>query len=116
MKRRLVVLLLLVAIGTGVYWYTNRPPDALVLTGIVTTHEVVVSPQIAGRIDRLLVAEGDIVAKDQIIAVLAPDELRQEREFYSYTAEGVESQVQESQAALRLQESQTRDQIAQAEA
>ncbi len=116
MIRRLLVLILLVgAVGAGV-WYYNRPPTALVLTGIVTTHEVVVSPQIGGRIEKLLVDEGDTVHKDQLVAVLAPDELRQEREFYSYTAKGVGVQVQESEAALRLEERQTHDQIAQAEA
>jgi multidrug resistance efflux pump len=116
MKRRLIVLVLLAAIGGGIYWYASRPPADLVLTGIVTTHEVVVSPQIAGRIERLLVEEGETVSKDQMLAVLAPDELMQEREFYSATAEGVGSQVAESEAALRLQEQQTRDSIAQAEA
>ena len=116
MIRRAVVLLVLVAAGAGIYWYTSRPPSSFVLTGIVTTHEVIVSPQITGRIDRLLVDEGDTVGKDQIVAVLAPDELMHEREFYSYTAQGVTSQVAESEAALRLQERQTQDQIAQAEA
>ena len=68
--------LLVVAAGIAIYWFLNLPPSELVLTGIVTTHEVVVSPQIAGRIDRLLVNEGDVVAKGQLLAVLAPDELR----------------------------------------
>jgi HlyD family secretion protein len=116
MLRRAVVLLVLAAAGAGIYWYSSRPPSALVLTGIVTTHEIVVSPQITGRIEKLLVDEGDTVGKDQLVAVLAPDELMREREFYSHTAEGVTSQVAESQAALRLQERQTQDQIAQAEA
>jgi HlyD family secretion protein len=116
MKRRLPVVVLILAAAAAAYWYTHRQPDALVLTGIVTTQEVVVSPQIAGRIERLLVNEGDFVKKDQLIAVLAPDELREERAFYSATEEGVGSQVQESEAGVRLQEQQTRDQIAQAEA
>jgi multidrug resistance efflux pump len=114
--RRLVILLVLAAAVYGIYWYSTRPPSELVLTGIVTTHEVVVSPQISGRVERLLVNEGDTVTKDQIVAVLAPDELMPEREFYSATAQAVGSQVQESEAALRLQQQQTRDQIAQAEA
>lgn len=114
--RRLILLVTVAAAGYGIYWYATRPPSELVLTGIVTTHEVVVSPQISGRIDRLLVDEGDTVTKDQMVAVLAPDELMQEREFYSATAQGMGSQVRESEAALRLQEQQTRDQIAQAEA
>jgi HlyD family secretion protein len=116
MLRRLIVLLLLAGgVGAGV-WYYNRPPTALVLTGIVTTHEIVVSPQIGGRIDTLLVDEGDTVHKGQLVAVLALDELRQEREFYSYTAKGVGVQVQESEAALRLEQRQMHEQIAQAEA
>ena len=42
------------------------PPPALVLTGIVTTNDVIVSPQIAGQIGQLLVNEGDAVKKDQL--------------------------------------------------
>jgi HlyD family secretion protein len=117
MKRtlRLVVLLAIVS-GGAYYWYTHRAPAEIVLTGIVTTHEVVVSPQIAGRLEQLMVNEGDTVKQDQIVAVLAPDELREEQAFYTHTAAGAGSQVQESEAALRLQERQMNDQIAQAEA
>jgi multidrug resistance efflux pump len=50
------------------------------------------------------------------VAVLAPDELREEQAFYTHTAEGAGSQVVESEAALRLQQRQMTDQIAQAEA
>jgi multidrug resistance efflux pump len=56
------------------------------------------------------------VKAGQLIAVLSPDELREERAFYSYSAAGAGSQVAESEAALRLQERQSADQIAQAEA
>jgi len=114
--RPLLGLVLLLAIGAGAYYYGNRTPSSLVLTGIVTTNDVVVSPQIAGQIQQLLVTEGDAVKKDQLLAVLTPDELRQERAFYSHSAEGATSQVRESAAALRFQEQQTADQIRQAEA
>jgi HlyD family secretion protein len=114
--RRAIALLLLLAVGGGVYWFTSRPATTLVLTGIVTTNHIVVSPQITGRLDKVLVAEGDAVKADQLLAVLSPDELREERAFYSFSAEGAGSQVQESEAAVRLQERLTTDQIAQAEA
>ena len=113
--KRLIPLLAIAAIAAA-YWYYNQPPTSLVLTGIVTTDPVIVSPQIGGRLDRLLVSEGDTVAKDQLIGVLSPDELRQERAFYSYTAEGVDAQVREGEAALRWQERQNADHVAQAEA
>jgi multidrug efflux pump subunit AcrA (membrane-fusion protein) len=114
--KRAIPLLALLAVGGGVYWYTSRPVTSLVLTGIVTTNHIVVSPQITGRLDKLMVAEGDVVKADQLLAVLEPDELRQERAYYSFSAEGMGSQVQESEAAVRLQERMTTDQIAQAEA
>ena len=116
MLKRLLPLVAIAAIGGGIYWYSTRPVTSLTLTGTVTTHEIVVSPQIGGRIEKLLVNEGDTVEKDQLVAVLAPAELQQERAFYSASAEGAGSQVVESQAALRLQERQTTDQIKQAQA
>jgi HlyD family secretion protein len=118
MKRAkaLLFLLLLVAAGVAAYLYLGRPPSELVLTGIVTTNDLIVSPQIGGRISDLKVVEGDVVKKDQLVAVIAPDELRADTAYYAHSAEGMISQVQESEAALRLQERQTADQITQAEA
>src|SRR5262245_47788489 len=114
--RRLLVLLVIVGAGAAAYVYFSRPPSLLVLTGIVTTNDVVVSPQIAGPLAQLLVNEGDEVKKDQLLASIKPDELRQESAFYAHSAEGATSQVRESEAALRFQERQTTDQIQQAEA
>src|SRR4030095_10824499 len=117
MKRiiRPLILLILVA-GGAYYWYRSSRPVPLVLTGIVTTNDVVVSPQIAGRITQLLVKEGDSVRASQLLALLDPGELQQEEAFYTASAEGASSQVQESAAALRFQERQVGDQISQAEA
>jgi HlyD family secretion protein len=118
MKRLRPLLLLLVVAGLvyGAYWYTSRPPRELVLTGIVTTNDVVVSPQIGGQIRELKVAEGDTVKADQLIASITPDELRADTAYYTHSAAGMGSQVQESEAALRFMERQTVDQIKQAEA
>jgi multidrug resistance efflux pump len=116
-RRRAVVLavLALAALALGIYWVRARP-DAIVLTGIVTTNDVIVSPQISGQLGRLLVREGEAVRRGQLLAVLAPDELRAESAYYEHTAAGAGSQVEESAAALRFQEQQTADQIGQAEA
>jgi multidrug resistance efflux pump len=114
--RALVFLVILIGAGSAAYMYMGRPPTELVLTGIVTTNDVIVSPQIGGRISDLKVAEGNIVAKDQLVAVITPDELRADSAYYAHSAEGMISQVRESEAALRLQERQTADQIKQAEA
>ncbi len=113
--RPLLILLVVAALGYGAYYYFGRPPSELVLTGIVTTNDVVVSPQIAGQISELKVAEGDLVKQDQLVAVIRPDELQADTAYYTHSAEGLGSQVREGEAALRFQERQTGDQIRQAE-
>jgi HlyD family secretion protein len=113
--RPLLILAVLAAAGYGAYAYATRPPTSLTLTGIVTTNDVIVSPQIAGQIERLLVKEGDVVKRDQLVAVLKPDELKADTAYYSQNVEGLSSQVRESEAALRFQQRQLADQIAQAE-
>jgi len=115
MAKRLIVLLLAATAGTGAYTYFNRPPTSLVLTVIVTTHDVVVSSQIGGRLERLAVQEGDTVTRDQVLAVIAPDELRAESSYALANAQGLSSQVQEAAAALRFEQKQTVEQIRQAE-
>jgi HlyD family secretion protein len=113
--RPLLFLAVVAAGGYGAYVYLSQPPTSLTLTGIVTTNDVIVSPQIAGQIERLLVKEGDEVKKDQLVAVLRPDELKAETAYYSQNVEGLSSQVRESEAALRFQQRQLADQISQAE-
>ena len=64
----------------------------------------------------MLVTEGDTVAHDQLVAVIAPDELKADTAYFAQNEKGLSSQIRESEAALRLQERQTADQIRQAEA
>ena len=116
MAKRLPILILIAVVGYGAYYYFTLPPKSLVLTGIVTTHDLSVAPQIGGRLVSLLVKEGDEVKKGQAIAEIDPGELRAERAYFEHSAEGIASQVRESEAALRLQERQLTDQVKQAEA
>src|SRR5947199_8861007 len=114
-RKVIVPAVLLLAIAGGGYYYTHRPAEPLVLTGIVTTNDVIVSPQIGGQITQLLAKEGDVVKKDQLLAVISPEELRADTAYYSHNVAGLSSQVRESEAALRFQQRQTADQIQQAE-
>jgi HlyD family secretion protein len=113
-KSALVLFLLLLAAG-GAYAYRQIAPAPLVLSGIVTTNDVIVSAQIGGRIEQLLAGEGDPVKKDQLVAVIAPDELKADTAYFAQNVEGLSSQVRESEAALRYQQRLTVDQIRQAE-
>jgi HlyD family secretion protein len=116
MLRRVLLLFVVAAtIAAAAYSLLGPKTTTLVLTGIVTTNDVTVSPQIEGRIASLGVAEGDVVRHDQVLAVLDPRELRAESAFYSSSEAGVSAQVREAAAALRYQEQQTGQQIAQAD-
>ena len=114
-KKPVVFVVLVLAAGAATYAYRRMPPPALVLTGIVTTNDVIVSPQITGQIGQLLVTEGELVKQNQLVAVIVPDELKADTAYFAQNVEGMSSQIRESEAALRLQERQTVDQIRQAE-
>jgi len=118
MRRKLLmfVVFLAAAVSVAVYYSNSRRAKGLVLTGIVTTDDVIVSPQIQGRLSQLRVKEGDAVSRGQLLAVIDPDEMRADRAFYAHSEEGNAAQVKEAEAALKYQEMQTRDQIRQAEA
>src|SRR5262245_59430781 len=111
MKKLIVLLILLSAAAAGAYFVYFRPPAPLLLTGIVTTNDVAVSPQVGGQVSQLLVTEGDEVKKDQLIAVIRPDELQADSAYYSQSAAGLSAQVDASLAALRFEPLQTTDQI-----
>jgi len=116
MKRKLMVgtaSLLLVAL---IAWVINSRSSELVLTGVVTTDDVIVSPQVGGQVGQLLVAQGDSVTPGQLVAELVPSELAADNAYYTHSASMDEVKVHESETSLRLQQMQTDDQISQAEA
>lgn len=115
MKRARLLVPVLLVVALVSLAYSGLRPKALTLTGIVTTNDVVVSPQVAGLVGELLVTEGDLVKKGQLLATITPDELRADTAYYAQNAQGLSSQVRESEAALRLEESQLAHQTTQAE-
>ena len=114
--KRVFILLLLLAGGAAVYYAMRPRPTPLVLTGIVTTEDVIVSPQVGGQIGQLLVKEGDQVQRDQLVAVMMTDELQADREYYAHNVDSIASQVGENEANLRYEQRQTEDRVQQAQA
>jgi HlyD family secretion protein len=112
---RPVILIAAAVLAGGAYTYAALRPRPLLLTGIVTTSDVIVSPQVAGQVRELRVKEGDAVRKGQVLATIAPDELAADTAYYAQNVAGLSSQVRESEAALRLQQGQLSHQVAQAE-
>jgi len=98
-----------------VSWWRSRDVP-LVLTGIVTTGDVVVSPQVGGQVGQLLVQEGDTVTKGQLLAVITPAELAADQAYYAHSAEGDKGDVRQSEAALRFEERQASEGVKEAQA
>lgn len=114
-RRGLFVGAGLLAVVVVVTWWRSRS-SSLVLTGIVTTNDVVVSPQVGGQVGKLLVQEGDSVAKGQLLAVITPAELAADQAYYAHSAEGSAVEVRQSEAELRYEERQAAERVNEAEA
>jgi HlyD family secretion protein len=114
--RALLVMAALAAGGFFAYRAATAPPKTLTLTGLVTTDDVIVSPLVTARVEKLLVKEGDSVKSGDLLAVLSPAELAAESDFFKHSAEGFSGQIEQTQASLRYEELQTGQQIRQAQA
>lgn len=77
---------------------------------------MIVSSQIAGRLQQLRVKEGDTVEQNQLLALLDPREMKADQAYYAHSEQNYLDQVHAAEAALRYQELQTRDQVRQAQA
>lgn len=116
MKRRALLVLSLLLVAAALYYTVLLPTPQLVLTGIVTTDEVTVSAQIQGRLQQLLVAQGDSVKTNQLLAVLAPQEWRAGAGYYASTERQTAAQVEQAEAEWKYQDAQASNQLRQAEA
>src|SRR5947208_1901592 len=75
----LVVLVLACAGGLAAFWpFQNR--HVLRLPGIVEIQEVRLGSKVGGRVEAVLIQEGDIVYKGQPLVVFEAPELRNQRE------------------------------------
>jgi len=117
MNRKLQILIAAALVAVAVIAYVVFvPAKPLVLTGIVTTNDVIVSPQVGGQIQKLLVSEGDSVSAGQLLAVISAGELAADQAYYAHSAEGVATEVRENESAVRYQAQQMTQQVRQAEA
>ena len=80
---RFAILIVVVAAAVVAYYLCTRPTHEIVLTGVVTTDEVIVSPEIEGRIEQLYVAEGDTVTNGELLARIQPEQWRADVDFYA---------------------------------
>src|ERR1700683_4070624 len=89
----LIVLEVLLLISSAYYFFSTPGGIDLVLVGTVDANQIVVSPQIQGRISKLLVEEGTQVKQGDLIALLDPSELEAEERAAAATITSMRSQM-----------------------
>jgi RND family efflux transporter MFP subunit len=100
-KSRIISLIVLLAvIAGGIYYAATRGSDAIILTGIVTTDEVIVSSEIQGRLQQLFVKEGDAVTNGELLGVIQPQEQQANAAFYARSEQQSAAQVAQAKADL----------------
>jgi len=112
--------LILIGIIFGIslaYYFLSTPRNKdLVLIGTVDSNQVIVSPQIEGRLSKLLVDEGTQVKQGDLIAVLDPSELEAEARAAAATIDSLKYKVAETRYTLEATEGSTKGTVSNAEA
>lgn len=100
-----------------VYYYFSTPSNRdLVLIGTVDSNQVIVSPLVEGRIEKLLVDEGTPVKQGDLIAVLDPSELEAQERAAAATIDSLKYKVAETKSTSVAMQGSTRSTVSNAEA
>jgi len=99
-QRFAVLLLVILAIATAYYFWSTDREEGLVLVGTVDANQVIVSPRVQGRIEKLLVDEGTEVKAGDPIAVLDSAEITAEKQAAEATLASLRSRVAQSRSTL----------------
>lgn len=101
MKSRIIIILALAAAVAGIIYYTAfRKPREIVITGTVTTEDVIVSPQVQGQLVNLYVDVGDHVKKGQLLGLIRPQQWEQDLSYFTNAEKQAAAQVSQAKANL----------------
>src|SRR6202163_3043065 len=112
----LIVLAIILAIASGYYFISTPGGKDLVLVGTVDANQIVVSPQMQGRITKLLVEEGSQVKQGNLIALLDPSELEAQERAAAATIAGMRSKVNETEYTRQSTKGATTGDVANSQA
>jgi HlyD family secretion protein len=116
-RNRFFILLGIIFVIAATYYYfsTNHSPD-LDLVGVVDANQVIVSAQVEGRIQKLLVDEGSQVKAGDLIAILDPSELQAQEAAAAATTTSLQNKVAEMQHTEKSTSGSTSSDVANARA
>lgn len=116
-KKRFAILFgIIILASAGYFFYSTDRTSDTILIGTVDANQVIVSPQVQGRIQRLLVEEGTVVKQGDLIAVLDPSELEAQKAAAQATLNSLRSQVAASRANEAMTKGSTSSDVANAQA
>ncbi|MGA7557951.1 MAG: efflux RND transporter periplasmic adaptor subunit [Terriglobales bacterium] len=116
-RNKFLIMLGVILVIASVYYLLSTPRgNDLVLVGTVDANQIVVSPQIQGRILKLLVEEGTQVKQGDLIALLDPSELEAEERAAAATIVSMRSQVGANEYTFKSTKGSTSSDVANAQA
>jgi multidrug resistance efflux pump len=116
-RNKVMSFLGLIFVAALAYYLFSTPSSKdLVLIGTVDSNQVIVSPQIPGRIAKLLVDEGTQVKQGDLIALIDPAELEAQARAAAAMIDSLRSQVNSSQATKEATQGSTNSSVANAQA
>ncbi|MGH9500957.1 MAG: HlyD family secretion protein [Terriglobales bacterium] len=100
-RNKFLIVLGVIFSAALTYYYVSTPSNKdLILIGTVDSNQVIVSPQVGGRLAKLLVDEGTPVKQGDLIAALDPSELEAEASGAAATIDSMKSKVAETHSTL----------------
>jgi HlyD family secretion protein len=116
-RNRFVILLgIIFLIAATYYFFSTDHSRDLVLIGTVDSNQVIVSAQVQGRLQKLLVDEGTPVKAGDLIAVLDPSELQAQESAATATIASMQHKVAEMQHTEKSTSGSTSSDVANAQA
>jgi HlyD family secretion protein len=116
-RNRVMMILGVIFVASLAYYLISTPSSKdLDMIGTVDANQVIVSPQVEGRIAKLLVDEGTPVKQGDLIAVLDPAELEAQARAAAAMIDSLRSQVNATQATQQATQGSTTSNVANAQA
>jgi multidrug resistance efflux pump len=116
-RNRFFILLGIILVIASIYYgFSADDSKDLVLIGTVDSNQVIVSAQVEGRIQKLLVDEGTPVKAGDLIAVLDPSELQTQEAAAAATIASMQHKVAEMQHTEESTSGSTSSDVANAQA
>src|SRR5712692_6851662 len=116
-RNRVFIVLGIVFVIAAIYYvFSADHSKDMVLIGTVDANQVIVSAQVEGRIQKLLVDEGTAVKAEDLIAVLDPSELQTQEAAANATINSLQHKVAEMQHTEESTSGSTTSDVANAQA